>query len=147
LPELSQNAANMRWITTKQSANILECSERRVRYMIEAGILHAVRMGKRIYRLREDEVERAKTLQMIRPDPDKLRLKQSDLLSRNDLQVQIFSVYWSGAATDEDAVMLHAAIEYICKLAPSSKPFFFCRNVAKIQERHFVPAPMEKSSI
>jgi excisionase family DNA binding protein len=137
----------MRLISVKGVALILECSERKIRYMIESGALRATRMGKRAYRIREDEVERAKASPMIRPNPDKARLRRQEILSRSDLKIQCLYVYWSGTATDEDATMLHAAVEHICdNLAQTTGTFFFCRKVAQIRSRSFVPAPMEKSS-
>lgn len=130
------------------AAQILKCSERKIRYMIECGAVQATRMGKRAYRIREDEVERAKTSPLIRPNPDGVRLQRREILSRSDLKIQCLYVYWSGVATDNDAMMLQAAVEHICNnLAQTTETFFFCRNVAQITSRSFVPAPREKSSL
>jgi len=133
----------MKMLTTKVAAEILDEKPRKIRYLIESGQLRAIKVGPKIYCIREEDLAAFEAVRKLSPSPDHRRKDRSSQVGQPAAKRQILEVLWTAAASDEDAMRMQAILEGICDLASFSARFSFCKRAIQIKDSHFLPLKKE----
>ena len=130
-----------KWLSTKDAAERLDCSDRKIRYWIRSKFLPATKVGK-TYRIHISSIIEIEALEKVRPKPFPCEFERASLTEQPGLLLQSIEIRWKEGTSQDVADKLASTLVQMTSLAAQFSRFFFCKDIASITQRSLSDIPV-----